>query len=114
MFPRRAGLTLIEVVVAILVFGVGGLGLAAGAAVVARQISLSSLRGHSASIARSRDELAHSMACGSFAGGEERRFGVRSIWDVSAGPVTMLDQSMERTTRSGLHADRYLSAVPCD
>jgi len=63
MFSRRAGLTLIEVIVAMLVFAVGALGLAAGSATIARQMSNTSLRSRSSSIARSRDERSHSLPC---------------------------------------------------
>jgi Tfp pilus assembly protein PilV len=109
-----AGLTLVEVIVAILVFTIGGLGLATGSAVMVRQMSRTNLRAHSASIARSRDEMFHATPCAALADGEDTRSGVQSVWRVSPGNTTTLDQKLERSAMSERHADRYLSAAPCD
>lgn len=112
--PPRKGLTLVEVIVAMLVFAVGGLGLAAGSAVVVRQIARSTLRANSMTIARSRAERAHASGCSATSSGEERRLGIRSVWNVVPGPALTLDQTLERATTSGIHADRFLSAVSCE
>jgi|SRR5688572_15259760 len=110
----RNGLTLIEVIVAMLVFAIGGLGLAAGSAIVVKQIGMSTLRSNAVTIAKSRAERATAEGCGSIAAGEERRLGVRSTWSVSSGSVVTLDQTLERQTALGMHSDRFLSSVPCD
>lgn len=111
---RRSGLTVIEVIVAMLVFTIGGLGLAAGSAATVRQMSRTNLRMHSASIARMRDEAFHGSPCGTFFDGEETRSGVRSVWSVAPGNATTLDQHLERATMNDTHADHYLSAIACE
>lgn len=110
----RAGLTLIEVIIAILVFAVGGLGLAAGSAIVARQVGLSTLRSNAVTIARSRAERASATGCGSLASGEELRLGIRSVWSVTGGTTLTLDQRLARQSAAGMQQDRFLSAVPCE
>lgn len=110
----RDGLTLIEVIVAMLVFAVGGLGLAAGSAVFAKQVGLNTLRSNAVTIARSRAERASASGCGSISGGEEQRLGIRSVWSVNGGPAMTLDQSLERQSALGMHRDRFLSAVACE
>lgn len=114
MRRSRRGLTLIEVIVAMLVFAVGGLGLTAGSAIVVRQIGLTTLRSNALTIARSRAERAAASGCGSVAAGEDRRLGIRSVWTVAGGSALTLDQSLERRSALGVHSDRFLSAVPCD
>ena len=97
-----------------LVFAVGGLGLAAGSAIVARQIGVSTLRSNALTIARSRAERASASGCGSLSAGQDRLLGIRSVWTVSGGSAMTLDQSLERQSASGMRSDRFLSAVPCD
>lgn len=109
MQTRRA-FTIIEVTVSILIFAVGGLGLAASAAAIARQVSASSLRSDAAALARTRAETAHSLGCAAPGTGEDRAPGIHSVWSV--GGFSM-EQTIERTDAFGLHRDRFLSAVPC-
>ena len=110
----RSGLTLIEVIVAMLVFAIGGLGLAAGSAVIVKQIGLSTLRSNALTIARSRSEAAIASGCGSIASGAERKLGVRSVWSVTGGSAETIEQTVERQSALGMHSDRFISAVPCD
>ena len=110
---RRSGLTLVEVVIAILVFAVGGLGLAASSAAIAKQISSNTLRARAASIARSRAESASAADCVLLSSGQSTLPAIRSIWTVSGAQAGMLDQRIERTDSRGLHVDNFLSAVPC-
>ncbi|MEO8193837.1 MAG: prepilin-type N-terminal cleavage/methylation domain-containing protein [Gemmatimonadales bacterium] len=111
---RRSGLTLIEIVVALLVFSVGGLGLAAASAAIARQMSVSALRARSAALARARNEASHSVSCTGLSAGEEHRFGLHSSWSVSVGTTLLLDQQIERRGSGRFHTDEFHSAVPCD
>ncbi|HEX2721954.1 MAG TPA: prepilin-type N-terminal cleavage/methylation domain-containing protein [Gemmatimonadaceae bacterium] len=111
---RRAGLTLIEVIVAMLLFTIGALGLAAGSAVVVRQIASNTLRSNASSIALSRAEGVSAAGCTGASSGDERRLGVRSVWSSNTGPALTLDQTLERTSVTGIRSDRFLSAVPCD
>ena len=106
----RNGLTLVEVVIAILVFAVGGLGLAASAAAVARQISTSTLRARAVSIARQRGEVAAGSSCGAVVSGTANVPAIRSTWTATGAT---LDQRIERTDSRGIFTDRFLSALPC-
>ena len=108
--PERRGFTLVEVVIAMLVFAVGGLGLAASAAVIAKQIASSTLRADAAAIARSRSEAAHGASCGSVTGGADVTAGIRSAWTVNG---STLEQRLDRSDAFGSHADRFISALPC-
>ena len=93
---NRHGFSLIEVVIATLVFSVGALALAAGAAAVAKQVSANTKRSDAAIIARTRAERAFSEGCG------------------VGGGVETLDQNLQRHTAFGSHDDRFISAVPCE
>jgi prepilin-type N-terminal cleavage/methylation domain-containing protein len=111
VMPDRRGFSLVEVVIAMLVFAVGGLGLAASAAAIAKQVAASGLRAEAATIARSRSETAHGASCGSFIAGESTMSGVRSVWTVDG---STLEQYLDRSDAFGSHADRFISSVPCD
>ncbi|MDQ3082489.1 MAG: prepilin-type N-terminal cleavage/methylation domain-containing protein [Gemmatimonadota bacterium] len=110
----RRGLTLIEAVIAILVFAIGGLGLAASAATIIRQMSANTLRANAGFIARSTSETANGFNCDDLAGGETRSNGIRSVWTLNGATTKNLDQRVERTDHRGTHNDRFLSAVSCD
>lgn len=113
MSNSRRGLTLIEVIVAILLFSVGALGMAAASAAITRQMTLNLLRSRAASIARARDETAHSVDCGAISGGSETLQGIASRWSASQGMVVSIDQEIERRGVAAQQIDHFLSAVPC-
>ena len=114
MRNERAGITLIEVIVAILLFSTGALGLAATSAVITRQMTMSLLRSRSANLARERNEKAHATTCDRLSSGQETRDGIRASWTIAGGQAVMMDQRLERRTASSTREDRFLSAVPCD
>ena len=111
---ERTGLTLIEVIVAILLFSTGALGLAAASAVITRQMTTSLLRSRAANFARERSEKAHAANCSVLSSGEESRDGIRASWTISPGHVATIDQRLERSTRTAIRTDRFISAIPCD
>ena len=113
MSKSRHGLTLIEVIVAMLLFSVGALGMAAASAAITRQMTLSLLRSRAASIARDRDEAAHSIGCAGISSGNETKQGITSHWTVSQGLVASIDQEIERRGINQQVTDHFLSAVPC-
>ena len=110
----RDGFTLIEVVIAIFVFAIGGLGLAASSAAITRQISTNTLRQRAVTIARTRAELASSSTCDAISSGNATIAGVYSSWTVSGSGIRVLDQTVHRTDSRGVRSDTFLSAVPCD
>lgn len=111
---NRKGLTLIEVIVAMLLFSTGALALAAGTAAITRQMTVSLLRSRSAAFARARDEIAHASGCTGIASGSETRDGIQSAWTVSGGAAVTLYQILERRGNGGFETDRFLSTIPCD
>jgi Tfp pilus assembly protein PilV len=78
------GYTLVEVVVAILVFTVGALALAASSAVVVKNMEANALRERASRIAASRIELLESE-CANAASGVEVIEGVQSQWAIARG-----------------------------
>lgn len=114
MRNQRTGVTLIEVIVAILIFSTGALGLAATSAVITRQMTMSLLRSRSANLARERNEKTHATSCDRLSGGDETRDGIRASWTIAGGQAAMVEQRLERRTANSIREDRFLSAVPCD
>lgn len=81
--PRRpAGYTLIEVIVALLVFTVGALALAASSAMAARAMAANALRERGTRVAANRIAIVKSE-CGIAVSGSERVQQIESAWSVS-------------------------------
>ena len=110
--PRK-GLTLVEVIVAMLLFSTGALVLAATSAFVARQLSFNNLRSRASFAARNRAEDAIAAGCARLSSGSETKEGIESRWTVLSGTVTTLDQSVQRTGHRGVRTDRIQSSVLC-
>jgi prepilin-type N-terminal cleavage/methylation domain-containing protein len=111
---RRAGYTLIELVVALLVFTVGGLGLVATSAVIGRELSANAIRERAARIAATRLEML-AAGCRGATEGRETIGGIRSEWSVGfpdSSRVTLLE-SVSYQTRRGDRTDIYRVSLPC-
>src|SRR3981081_3728033 len=80
--PRTAGYTLIEVIVALFVFTVGALALAASSGMVARAMATNSQRERGGRAAASRIALLKSQ-CGIASSGTERVREIVSAWSVA-------------------------------
>jgi prepilin-type N-terminal cleavage/methylation domain-containing protein len=113
MTNQRHGLTLIEVIVAMLLFSVGALGMAAASGAISKQMALSLLRSRAAMTARTRDEQAHAVPCASISSGSETRQGIESQWTVAHGSSATIDQTIARRGINALETDHFLSAIPC-
>jgi hypothetical protein len=68
------------------------------------------VRAQSASSALVRDESFHGTECNAIAGGSLTIEPLRTVWVISPGTVTTLDQTVTRS----MIVDTYLSAVRCD
>jgi type II secretory pathway component PulJ len=110
----RAGYSLIELVVALLVFTVGGLGLVATSAIVGRELSANATRERAARIAGTRLEIL-SAACRAASEGEETIGGIVSRWSVrSSDPSRVsLVESVTYATRRGGRTDVYQAVIAC-
>jgi prepilin-type N-terminal cleavage/methylation domain-containing protein len=78
---RIAGYTLIEVIVALVVFAVGALALAASSGLIARGMATNALRERGRRIASSRIEVIKSQ-CGTAESGRESVQQIESAWSV--------------------------------
>lgn len=111
---RRSGLTLVEVVIAILVFAVGALGLATTSGALARQLAGNAQRSRALHIAATRVEKSHASPCVS-ASGSESAPGITDDWTISASAsFAIVDQTIQRRDSNGQHVDILRSAAPCD
>jgi prepilin-type N-terminal cleavage/methylation domain-containing protein len=110
----RTGLTLIEVVIAILILSVGALALAGSSAVMVRRLSDSARTAAGASVGRSRIESSLAAPCSALAGGSEQILGVHSEWSV-AGTQNSADikQRVTYPARRGPHSEDFISSAPC-
>ncbi|HEX6251801.1 MAG TPA: hypothetical protein VFZ56_10235 [Gemmatimonadaceae bacterium] len=112
----RPAFTLVEVVVACVVFVTGVLALQAAITVVLRQAQDARLQALSSEIAMARFEsLVHSPCADNTTGSEIAR-GVRSEWSTAALPGTparLSNQSVTVMRRGVERTDTYHGAYPC-
>ena len=119
-FPRalgkkqRAGFTLVELMVAMMVFAVGMLGLAATAATVTKLMGGAKRQTIASTVAQSRMERLRSSPCGSLVAGTETNRGVVNKWTVE--PITrgvnVTDTVTFRSAR-GVTYKVYKTTLPC-
>jgi prepilin-type N-terminal cleavage/methylation domain-containing protein len=110
----RTGLTLIEVVIAILILSVGALALAGSSAVMVRRLSDSARTAAGVSVGRSRIESSVAAPCSALSGGSEQILDVHSEWSV-AGMQNSADikQRVTYPARHGPHSEDFISSAPC-
>jgi len=112
--PPSAGYTLIEIVVALLLFTVGALALVATSAIVGRELNANAIRERAGRMAESRIEIL-GAGCRGATAGNEARGGIRSEWSVDfpdSAHVSLLE-SIEYPTRRGTRTDSYRATIPC-
>jgi prepilin-type N-terminal cleavage/methylation domain-containing protein len=111
---EKRGYTLVEIIVALVVFATGALGLAAGSAIVMREMATNGIRGAATRLARNRQETVHST-CWTAQSGSEIAGGIRSEWTVSRPDSSMirLAGSVSYQTYRGSHSDPYTLAFRC-
>ncbi len=108
------GFTLVEAMVAIMVFGVGVLGLAGSAAVITRQMSGGNRLASATIIARSRVEQFTAQDCTKLASGTASMAGYSEQWVVT--PLTRAVRVIEKVTFAGERGSRtrlYVTLLPC-
>jgi Tfp pilus assembly protein PilV len=112
---RRAGFSLIELLVALVLLDLALLAVAATAATAARHLTAARARGRLATIAQSRVEWVASRPCGPAIQGTAAFPGGTEVWSVSApsGATRVVRDSIE--ILAGTTPDRYVfsSRVPC-
>jgi Tfp pilus assembly protein PilV len=113
--PRvEAGYTLIEAIIALLVFTVGALALAASSAIIAQAMAANTLREHAARVAASRIAVVRSQ-CGSAASGREELQQIRSAWTVARGERSRVSitETVSYTSPRGSRTRSYRTTVWC-
>ena len=113
----RGGFTIIEVVVAIVVFTVGILGLVSTAATVTRMVGRSQQYSMSASLAQQRVEILLAGGCANMASGSSTSGAYAIAWTV-ASTNGGLGRSISitvtyPTSRYGNRTDTFTSAASC-
>src|SRR6266516_5016358 len=105
--PARDGYTLIETIVAVLLFTLGGLALASASAVIGRGLNADAIRERAARIAASRVEII-SAECRTATSGREELQQIESEWSVSfAASRVSVVESVSYMTQKGGRTDFY-------
>jgi len=110
----RQGFTLIELVLAIFIFSVGALGLAATTAQITRSLAASAMRERALKIASARIEQLRSLSCTSVRGGSETVNRVVSAWTAAvSGPRITILESVTYLLNGAIRTDSYPAVVRC-
>ncbi|MDQ3950381.1 MAG: prepilin-type N-terminal cleavage/methylation domain-containing protein [Gemmatimonadota bacterium] len=112
---RRAGFTLIEMMVAVVILAVGLLGLASTAAVVTRQVGGGAKQSIAANVIQSRLEWMRSMPCDSIQNATAVNRGVAERW--VRGPtqngILWVRDTVRYSVGGTARTQVYTMAVPC-
>jgi Tfp pilus assembly protein PilV len=110
----RSGYTIVEVIIALLVFTTAALGLAAGSAAVVREMHMSGVRAEAGRLVASRMEIAQST-CPAAQSGTDRRGSIRSEWTVAAvdSIAVRLAGTVSWLTPRGRQSELYSATVAC-
>ena len=110
----RIGYTLIEIVVALFLFSVGGLALVATSAVVGSELNANANREQARRIAATRLEILRA-GCRIAGGGHESFGRIESAWSVGfpdSSHVSLLE-SITYPTQRGARTDLYRATLSC-
>jgi len=114
---NRNGFTIIEVVVAIMIFSVGILGLVATAASVTRMVGRSQQYNMAASLAQQRVEILRATVCTSIASGSGTSGNYSLAWTVSnaagSGGGKQVVIVVTSPTAKGSKTDTFTSIISC-
>lgn len=112
---KRAGFTLVELLVAMMVFAVGMLGLAATAGSVTRMMGGAKRQTLAATLAQSRLEKLRSSPCTTLTSGSETARGITNTWTVTAVSrgVNIKDSVSFRSSRNTTRSKVYQTTVSC-
>jgi prepilin-type N-terminal cleavage/methylation domain-containing protein len=113
----RAGFTIVEVIVAIMILTVGVLGLAGASAVVTRMMGSAEVQSDAASIAATRFETLRGTRC-PVASGSVTAGGITERWSATqlGSPAFRMYDVVDSVTyrsRKGQRAQSYRSVVQC-
>jgi type IV pilus modification protein PilV len=111
----RAGFTIVELLVALMIFAVGMLGLAATAGSVTRMMGGAKRQVIAATVAQTRLERLRSSPCASITSGSDTTRGVISTWTVSAVTrgMNITERVSFQTSKAGLRTRTYMTTIAC-
>jgi type IV pilus modification protein PilV len=111
----RAGFTIVELLVALMIFAVGMLGLAATAGSVTRMMGGAKRQVIAATVAQTRLERLRSSPCTSIASGADTTRGIVSTWTVTAVTRGMnITETVRFQTSRGVTRTRtYMTTIAC-
>lgn len=115
-FALRRGFTLIEVLFASFIFGVGVLALEASAAASLKRMRRSADLTLAASVARSRLEVLASSRCTDLTSGSDTVRAIISTWTIdpaSSGTARDASQAVSYPVDGAPRTDLYRVAFPC-
>lgn len=115
--PRRAGFTIVEVVVAVMILSVGVLGLAGAAAIVTRMMGASEMQSDASTVAAARFEILRGTRCPLTSGtasnaGISERWTVQALGNAGYRMYEVMD-SVTYQNRNGQRGKSYRSVVQC-
>lgn len=112
----RAGFTIVEMVVAIIVFTIGVMGLAGTAAYVARQMNGGAQQTLAATIAQSRIDSIAGTGCHAVGSGTAVRKGISERWTVERPAnfnVLRITEQVTWTSARSTRTQIYTASFPC-
>jgi prepilin-type N-terminal cleavage/methylation domain-containing protein len=112
---RREGFTLVELMVAVLILGVGLLGLLSTSAIVARMVGKAGRQAVAVAVAETRFEKLRSSNCASLAAGSgATRDGIYESWRVQrVSRAVIVTDSVRYVDRGVSKAHVFQSVIPC-
>ena len=110
----RQGYTLIEVIVALLLFATGGLALASTSAVMGRALNVDAVRERAARIAGRQIEIL-AAECRHAVSGRESSAQIDSDWSVTRPGANRIDvtESVTYSSSKGRRTDSFRAALHC-
>ena len=111
----RAGFTIVELLVALMIFAVGMLGLAATAGSVTKMMGGAKRQVIAANIAQSRLEKLRSSPCTTLASGADTTRGVTNTWTVTTVTrgKSVIDSVRIPMGRGQVRTRVYMTTLPC-
>ena len=108
------GYILLELIVALLLFAVGGLALAGSSAVLGRALNVDAVRERAARIAATQIEIL-AAGCKAAASGHQDVGPIRSDWSVSQTDSNRIDvtETVTYFTSTGRRTDSYRALIGC-
>lgn len=112
--PVPRGYTVVEIIIALFIFTVGALSLAAGSAVIARQLGTNRAQSEAQRFASNRVEIVHST-CRVAQSGMERRGSILLEWALTPldSPNLVLAGEVSYPTAGGVRTEPIAAIIGC-